>query len=524
MTDRGIERMLKVIGNRERLSSRTLHQLMGNKSISMPAFDHSSLRSAIVHLGVGAFHRCHQAEYADDLLSQNAGPWSIQAINLRAPDLESTLGEQDGFYCRELRENGSVDRRIIGSIAATHTVLSQEYDPHRLTLETAFQNCLDAQVKVITITVTEKGYCHRPATGEVDWNNLDLQHDLENASKPKSVPGFLLEVIRRRLAAGMLPPTIVCCDNVPDNGSTMRNSVLKLAEKVCPAELADIASKAHFLNSMVDRIVPATRDADIERFASEVGLYDYALVVGEPFRMWVIENPDKAPIPPWDLAGALIVDDVLPYEILKMRVVNGIQSNLCQLGVLANIEFMSDVMNTPEFLAFARQTVEREVAANLPSVPGIDHNEYIELTVRRLCNRDLKHRTAQISTDGSQKIKQRLLQPIRDAIANGQPYDGLALGTAGWIVYTSGKSHDGRSHPVNDPLAGQLSEVHRQSGHATRQLVKDILSIEQVFGTDLKDNEEFKAKLVEFVDALKTQPVLEVLRSFLAGRALRAAE
>ncbi len=227
---------------------------------------------------------------------------------------------------------------------------------------------------------------------------------------PRSVPGFILEALTLRLQRGIALPAIMSCDNVPDNGATLRRVVLGLAERVDPAVAARIATEMHFLNTMVDRIVPATQDADIERFAAETGIADFGLVVGEPFRMWVIEDRHRCVLPAWDRAGALIVDDVRPYEILKMRVLNGIQSNVCQLGLLSDLDFMSEVMGRDTFEALPAALSSPKLVPGLPAVPGIDVPAYVEQSIRRLKNPDLKHGTLQISTDGSQKIRQRLLE------------------------------------------------------------------------------------------------------------------
>jgi len=500
---------------KKRLSAAALPYLARGTSILVPEHYDKNRQPTLVHLGSGAFHRCHLAEYSDDLLRQGVSNAAICAINLRPPALEPLLNHQDGLYCRQLRENGMGNRRIIAAIAQTHSVLGADYDPHRLTWQKALNLCLQASIHTITLTVTEKGYCYQPATGDIDWNNPDIEHDLHQPFLPKSVPGFLLALIRARHHLGIAPPTIVCCDNVPHNGATMHNSVLRLAERICPQDVPEIFDKTCFLNTMVDRIVPATRQSDIENFADESGFYDYALVVGEPFKMWVIENPRGRPLPPWQQAGALIVEDCLPYELLKMRIVNGIQSNLCQLGVLAVVEFMSDLLRDPLFLAFARQTAHREVAPHLPLIVGIDNTSYIEQTLQRLANRDLKHRNAQISTDGSQKIKQRLLEPMRAAIKSGTPYDGLALGVAGWIVHSSAAAWDGKKHVLHDPLAAQLDIIHQQSGGDVPQLVEAIFRIEPIFGSDFHQNKSLKAKIGSFVQALKTQPVRQVLQQFL---------
>ena len=190
-------------------------------AVSRPVYDRGRLRPGVAHLGAGAFHRCHQAEYTDDALEAEFGPWGIVGINLRPPDLQSTLGTQGGLYCRELRDGPAVDRRLIGSLVRIETVLGPDYDPHRLTLKSALAACADPAVGVVTLTVTEKGYCHVPATGELDASHPDVLHDLARPEAPVSAPGFLLRVLAMRFARDLPPPAIISCDNVPDNGSTI---------------------------------------------------------------------------------------------------------------------------------------------------------------------------------------------------------------------------------------------------------------------------------------------------------------
>lgn len=487
-------------------------------SIRRPGYDRSRLRPGILHLGVGAFHRCHQADYTDDTLEASFGDWGIVGVNLKPPAISAVLDEQDGFYCRELRDNGQVERRLIGSIVETISVLDDGYDEHRLTLGRAIARAASPDIRLINMTVTEKGYCHIPATGELDENHPDIRHDIEYPETPRSVPGFLLRVLSLRFRDGREPPLIMSCDNVPDNGGTLRRAVLGLAREVDPALGRRIGNEARFLNTMVDRIVPTSRVEYLDAFEAETGLRDYGLVTGEPFRMWVIETGEGAELPAWDAAGALFVPDVLPYEILKMRVVNGIQSNVCQLGLLSGLEFMADVMATETFSAFARQTITREVIPNLPHVAGIDVGAYLNQTIGRLKNADLKHGTLQISTDGSQKIRQRLLEPMRAGLKAGTPIGGLLLGLAGWMKYAAGCDWQGQALDVRDPFAAETVGIGKASANDIDAAIVRFLDISAIFGSDLKDNAEVKWRLAIYFKALGEKPAIEVVADHMAGR------
>ena len=488
-------------------------------SVRRPGYDRGRLSPGILHLGVGAFHRCHQAEYTDDALDADFGPWGIVGVNLRAPDLEPTLGAQENLYCRELRNHGDIDRRLIGALIDTISVADAGRDPQRAGLHRALQAAANPSIGVVTMTVTEKGYCHIPATGELDLDHPDIRHDIAHPETPVSVPGFVLRALAMRFASGAPLPALIGCDNVPDNGGTLRRSVLGLAQKIDPALRGRVEREACFANTMVDRIVPATRDEDIAGFEAATGIEDRGLVVGEPFRMWVLEDRFGGPLPAWDRAGAMFVRDVAPYEILKMRVVNGIQSNLCQLGVLSGIDFMADVMAEDVFSEFALLTISREVVPHLPAVPSIDISTYVAETISRLKNPALKHRTLQISTDGSQKIRQRLLEPLRAALKAGTPCDGLLIGIAGWMKYASGVDFAGRALEVSDPFAERTKAIAAASGGDAARLVQGMLSVEAIFGTDLAQNDFMTARLAGLVADLGTRPSREVVRDFLASTA-----
>ena len=495
-----------------RLSAKTAADLP--LGVARPAYPRERLGAGIMHLGVGAFHRCHQAEWTDDALAADFGNWGIVGVNLCAPDLQSVLGPQDGLFCRITRSHGTDDVRLIGAIVETLSVLDDAFDPLRLTLAQALERAADPAIRIVSLTVTEKGYCHIPATGELDLVNAAIVHDRAHPATPISMPGFILRVIALRRERGIDLPVFISCDNVPDNGATLRRCVLSLARITSPALADSIAAEARFLNTMVDRIVPATMTEDIDSFAAAVGVRDYGLVIGEPFRMWVIEKPEDVVLPAWDAAGALFVADVAPYETLKMRVLNGIQSNVCQLGALSELEFMADVMALPEFRDFAEGVIRREVLPCLGEVPGIDLDAYVTQSVERLSNPKLKHRTTQISTDGSQKIKQRLLQPLREAITAGVAHDGLLLGIAGWIQYATGVDHAGRSFPVHDPVAAKAQEIGRAAAGDATVIVGNMLQLEAVFGTDLSAMPQVVSRLAEHLQALMARPAREVVAQF----------
>ncbi len=329
------------------------------------------------------------------------------------------------------------------------------------------------------------------------------------------MPGFVTRMLALRRKRGVPPPVFVSCDNVASNGATLRACVIAFARALDPALADAIERETRFPDTMVDRIVPATRPEDLDRFAAETGLRDAALAVAEPFRMWVIEDAAAAPLPAWAAAGAIFVRDVAPYETLKMRVVNGIQSNLCQLGALDGVAFMADVMADPVFSAFAERTIRREVLPHLPPVPGIDTSAYLEQTLRRLKNPDLRHGTAQISTDGSQKIRQRLVEPLRAARTAGTPFAGLALGLAGWIEHASAVDRAGRKIAFEDPLAAEARAIADATIGDPAARVRGFLGLAKVFPADIGQDAVLVETLARMVAELGRRPARDAVRGVL---------
>jgi fructuronate reductase len=479
--------------------------------VQRPGYDRAALRPGMLHLGAGAFHRCHQAEWTDDALAAEFGDWGIVDVNLRPPDLMTLHGGQDGLFCRELRDTGLRERRLMGAVVETLSVVDAA------TRAAALERAASPAIRVITLTVTEKGYCHVPATGELDAGHPDIVHDAARPETPVSVPGFILRMLRLRQERGVGWPVILSCDNVPNNGATLRRCVVGLARLTDPGFAEIVAREGRFLNSMVDRIVPATRDADRDAFATDTGVRDEALVVGEPFRMWVIEDPCGTALPPWDRVGAMVVRDVHPFELMKMRVLNGIQTNVSALGLIGGLAFMSDVMGVSLFRDFARHTMLREVLPGLPEVPGIDLGAYVEQSIARLQNPELRHSTAQIVTDGSQKIRQRLLEPIRACLKLGIAADGLLLGTAAWMHTATGTDLAGKAHTATDPFHARTRAVAAAAAGDARALIEGLLGIEEIFGTDLRGDAALAETLVSFLGGLRRRGVVPVLEDIVRG-------
>ena len=460
-----------------RLSSATILRLA--PAIRRPRYRREDLQIGMAHLGVGAFHRCHQAVFTDDMLETRMARWGVVGINVRPPRLADSLGAQDGLYTATLRQGDTAETRVIGSI---RRVIDVESAPG---LADAMAALAGPDIDVVTMTLTEKGYCHVPATGKLDETNGDVQADATGSAVPKTALGLLALALDRRRALHGTGLTLISCDNIPGNGSILRSVLTDFARRRSP-DLADwITAQVTFPSTMVDRIVPATQGGDIEHIRAVTGLTDLGAVVGEPFRQWVIEDSFVGRRPPWDMVGASFVSEVKPYEMIKMRVLNAAQSTLSHLGALLGHEYSFEAAGDPVLAAVTRTMLEQETAWTLPVLAGMEVAPYIETTFQRIGNTAIRHRCHQIGTDGSQKIVQRILDPLRERLRAGLAADRLSLAAASWIAYVaSGASRFGARWQPSDPWAATVIGMAEANGDP-RGLARAVLGIRPVFGEDM---------------------------------------
>lgn len=477
-------------------------------AVQKPAYDRASLSAGMAHLGVGAFHRCHQGEYTDDLLSLQFDRWGIVGINIRPPALADTLGRQGGLYTRLIRENDHVEARVIGSIVKV--VDSQD------SADPALAVLASPDIELVTMTATEKGYCHIPSTGALDLGHPDIVHDLANPQAPRSLPGILARALEQRRAAHGRKLTLLSCDNIPTNGVILENVVRSFAERRGYGLAEWIAANAAFPSAMVDRIAPAVTQDDLDSVEQWFGYRDGAVAVGEPFRQWVIEQKFAGRMPRWDLAGATFVDDVTPFEHLKMRVLNGAQTTLATLGVLAGLEHTFDAIADPLLSVFVRRMLVEETLPTLTPVPGMEPNAYIEQSLGRLKNTAIRHRNHQIATDGSQKIVQRLLNPIRDRLSQGAGIGLLSVPVAGWMAYLIlASARFGKPWPVSDPYAGRIAAIADETGRDVPALASAILAIDTIFDPGLAADETFRKTVTSALGELLSDDPMAAVRHSL---------
>ena len=434
----------------------------------------------VVHLGIGAFHRAHQAVYTED-----AGDgWGVCGVSQRSGDVVDRLAPQDGLYSVLVRGPGEESARVIGVV---RRLMFAAADPGAVVDAIA-----DPAVRVVSLTVTEKGYRHDPATGRLRLTDPEIARDI--AGRP---PRTVIGQIVRGLAARRAPVTVLCCDNLPANGTTVRG----LVDDFAAAAGVRIGCDVTFPATMVDRITPATTPADLTAAERLLGVRDLGAVVTEPFSQWVIEDTFAAGRPAWDKAGAIFTDDVAPYESMKLRLLNGAHSMLAYLGALAGFELVADAIG-PLGGAIGR-LMDEDVTPTLAVPRGFDLVAYKASLLDRFANPALRHRTTQIAMDGSQKLPQRLLGTVRDRLAAGAEPRWAALAVAAWMRYVWAGAPDGGGAPLplDDPLRDRLrASVADLTDPGA--VCAALLAIPEIFGPDLRESSVFSGLVADWLARL----------------------
>ncbi|MHA7776776.1 mannitol dehydrogenase family protein [Roseibium sp. M-1] len=440
-------------------------------------------KAGIVHLGLGAFFRAHGAIYIEDAIRSSGGrnsDWGIIGVSLQSPRMHDQLAPQDFAYtAQELGPDGETLRQV----EIIRDVLVARENP-----EAVLAAMSDPAIRIVTLTVTEKGYCHDPATGRLNLDHPDICHDLSNAV-PVSAPGFLVRALARRKAAGVPPFTVLTCDNLPENGRLVKGIVQDLAERLDPELAAWIAAEGRFPATMVDRIVPATKPEDVDALATRTGHYDAAPVLHEPFRQWVVEDDfvpayGKEARPDLGAAGVELVEDVTAFEHMKLRMLNGTHSSLAYLGYLAGHETISDTVADPVFARFVKALWRTEIIPSFKAPPGVDLVAYADALFARYANPGIRHRTWQIAMDGSQKLPQRILGTLRDNLSAGRSCPGLCHAVAAWMIYVGGMDLKGEPIDVRDPLSERLKSLS-DGAHDDASRVAALIGVTDIFDPTL---------------------------------------
>lgn len=476
--------------------------------VQCPSYDRSAIAPGIVHLGLGGFARSHMAVYTDDALEGGNTEWGIVGVSLHSTAMRAALVPQDGLYTVLSRDSDRASLRVVGAVLDVMCIDDQR--------PAIFDLLNRPHIRIVTLTVTEKGYCLDPATGGLDEAHPAILADLVDPYCPRSVPGFLAEAIRRRHEAGHPPFTVLTCDNLPQNGPLVRAAVARFAHLRDPELGRYVETHVSFPCTMVDRITPATSEADKAAVANGLGMVDAWPVVTEPFHQWVIEDRFPPGRPDWEVGGALMVDDVRPYELMKLRCLNGAHSLLAYLSAVAGIGTVADAMADPQLPKVLRRFWHDDVLPTLPPVPGTDVEAYLVALEGRFANPGIEYPTLKVASDGSQKLPQRLLAIARARLAAGGEPKVVPLAVAAWMRFLLGTDETGATYPIDDPMAERLTALAKAAGPDAGALTDALLSIRDIFGDDLPGAPAFRAAVERHLAGLLERGVAATLAAFLA--------
>lgn len=445
-----------------------------------PGYDRSRLKTGILHIGPGAFFRAHVAALTEAAIPFSEGGWGIEVVSLRTAQVADDLNAQNGLYTVLTRDSVGTTARVVGGVRGAYVA---PRDPERL-----LQRLEDEDIRIVSLTVTEKAYGLDPATGGLDERHEAIATDLVQRHAPTGVIGYLVEGLDRRRRKGVAPFTPLSCDNLPNNGVVLKRLVLDFASRVDPDLATWIGENVSFPSTMVDRITPASTEETYNDAARLTGYADHAAVETEPFAQWVIEDRFPGGRPAWEnVPGVLMVADVAPYEKMKLRMLNGTHSLLAYLGYMRGHEFIRDVMDDPELVLIARRHM-RAAATTLDGLPGFDVAAYAEQLIGRFSNKAIAHRTYQIAMDGSQKLPQRLLEPATDVLEHGRQGETYAIGVAAWMRYAMGTDQNGKAYDLRDPRSGEISRQLEGVELCAEAIAARLFALPGLFSRSLREN------------------------------------
>ncbi|MHC8509682.1 MAG: mannitol dehydrogenase family protein [Rhodospirillales bacterium] len=474
-------------------------------NVSPPGYDRESLTPGIVHIGVGNFHRAHQAAYMDRLFAGGGGrDWGVIGAGVMPGDAKT--------------------RAALLTQDCLTTVVELDAEEHRASVNGAMigyappesAEIIDIlsrpEIRMATLTVTEGGYFINAETGGFDAGHPDIAHDLQNPERPRTVFGMLLAALMRRREKGVPPFTVVSCDNLPENGAAAHRAVSGLAEGAPNGAAAWIDAEAAFPNSMVDCITPATTGRVRALVESQFGIRDQVPVVCEPFRQWVLEDRFAGARPPLEDVGVEFVDDVALYELMKLRILNGGHALIGYAGALLGLEYAHEAMNNPLIRGFFERVEKQEIIPTLTPIPGVDFHAYLASVSGRFANPGIKDKIERLCLDGSNRQPKFILPTVTDRLAAGQPVDGLALETALWCRYCMDPREDGAAVTLENNMAEMLSA---RAGQAQTDPAA-FLSVTQVFGP-LGGNPVFAEAFSRALNSVLEKGAAETLRAHAAA-------
>ncbi len=466
-----------------KLKQQNLPQLPDH--IARPAYNLEAVTAGIAHIGVGGFHRAHQAAYTDALMNTGVGlDWGICGIGTRTDELgmRDALASQDFLYTLvELDDRPDTEVRVIGSI---RDMLLVGEDGS----EAVVARLADPAIRIVSLTITEGGYCMDDSTGQFNAALPHIQQDLENPRAPISVFGLICAALAKRRGQGTPPFTVMSCDNLPHNGDVTRKATLAFASLVDPELAGWIDSNVSFPNAMVDRITPMTSAAHRKNLRQQHGIDDAWPVVCEPFVQWVLEDKFVAGRPAWDKVGVQFTDDVAPYEEMKIKLLNGSHLALTYLGFLRGYRFVHETMADPLFVEYIRRYMDDDVTPQLAPVPGIDLTEYKQTLIERFSNCAIADQLERVCSDGSSKFPKFTVPTINRLIADNAELDRAALVVAAWALYLRGVDENDNRYRIPDPRAEFCQAlVEEDEGLAER-----LLGREEIFGSQIPRSPAFR--------------------------------
>lgn len=475
-------------------------------SVPVPTYDRSKLTPGIVHIGLGNFHRAHQAWYLHRLFQQGLNQdWAIIGAGVRPYDsqMREKMKAQDCLTTLIELAPTSRSAEVTGSMI--------DYVPVEEGNGPLIEQMADPAIRIVALTVTEGGYYIDPATKGFDANHPDIQHDAQNPQRPRTAFGAMVAALKLRRERGVGPFTGQCCDNLQGNGRILRQTLVSLARLSDP-DLADwIDANCSFPNAMVDSIVPATGPKELA-LVKEFGIDDQVPVTHENFRQWVIEDDFCAGRPDWDKAGATFTDDVHDFEVMKIRILNGNHQVIADPGEILGIETIAETMAHPKIHALYRKVASEEIAPHVKPVPGFTPAEYVDLIDGRFSNPAIVDTTRRVAFDGSSRHPGFVVPSIRDGLKAGTPVEGLALVSATWARYCLGTREDGTRVEPNDPFWGELQERAR----AAKDNPRAWLEMRNNYG-DLADQPRFADAFERWLNKIYADGVEAALDAYLAG-------
>ncbi|MBC3765686.1 mannitol dehydrogenase family protein [Neptunicella marina] len=487
----------------QQLTNQTVSQLAD--AVIQNDYVRADVGIGIVHLGPGAFHRAHQAVFTDNALALG-GDWAICGVSMRSRGVRDNLAEQDNLYTLAILDEQPA-YQLVGAIKEVLVLGDQR--------EQVMQRLTAATTHIISLTVTEKGYCLN-GDGLLDNAHADIQHDIANLTEARSAIGLIVAALQVRHSHNISGLTVISCDNLADNGSKLEKAVVAFAAQI-DQELADwISHNVCFPNTMVDSITPATDEALKQRVADALGLVDNWPIQREAFTQWVIEDHFSGPRPHWEQVGVTFTQDVSGFEKAKLRLLNGSHSTLAYLGLRCGFETVHQGISNPALKKLISTMLLQEVQASFTAPDGMNVEEYIHAILARYGNSHIRHLLSQIAWDGSQKLPFRLLGTIKDNLAAGNSIKLLCTGVAAWLHFLVDAAHNQKQ--ITDPLADMLLENAAKCSGDSADDVANLLAISQVFPAALAQDERFSQPVTDAyikLAALNPQNVESVIESLL---------